>query len=243
MLPPLFPDDIIEAPKHAVSPQDTIQDATAGRSYRALSSGVWMIGGVFASIFGVMVVLVLSISALSGSETSLSASDNSTDLGMAGQVYGAWTDQQLDSDGSDGPFNAEGLSASLQEMLAEYPEAKFGIVIAPVGSGGHVRIHDDSQFRAASTTKILTAAAVLAGVEKGTIRLDQIAYQIKPKTEQDKPADDSTQTKPTPTPSRKPAPTPTPTPEPTPTPTPVPAILSVALHPLEEPPEPPPPPE
>ena len=139
-----------------------------------------------------------------------------------GNVYGTWTDlpPDLTDDDQASVFDAQSLEAALAAIIERNSGHEFGLVVAPVGEGDQVRFQDDRIFTGASTTKLLTAAAILSRVDDGSMRLDQIAYRIEPapaKTEEDKGSTEST-------------PTPSPTPSPTPTPEPKPVTVQQALQ-------------
>src|SRR5690606_31637918 len=226
MLPPLFPKDTKESETKSDHEAKKPQERNSVKhSYRVMSSSLWVLSGIFLSVFSGLILLVWGIFALISSGDPVTASANNQDQYLGGQVYGSWAEQEM-SDDANPPFNAQQLYGRLQTELEKYPELSAGITSAPVGGGKQVRIDDDKQSTAASTTKVLTAIAVLDGVDKGKYSLSQIAYQIFPKTEKDAEKDNSKNTdadsnsKPsaTPTPSNTPTPSPTPTPTPTPVP-------------------------
>ena len=212
MLPPLFPGESPKLELDLVNPEsvvssDAVIPSQSKRSFSAVHAGFWVMGATALTVFGLVAFLAAGIvtsSPSTASEHGGTVAHNS-DLG---NVYGAWTDLPPDLTDDTSVFDAQSLEAAMAAIIERNSGHEFGIVVAPVGEGDQVRFQDDRVFTGASTTKLLTAAAILSRVDSGTMKLDQIAYQIEPAPTKTEEQQDSAE--PTPTPS------PTPTPEPTP---------------------------
>ena len=226
MLPPLFPGESPKLELDLLSAEtavrsDVVVPSQQKRSFSAVHAGFWAMGATALTVFGLVAFLAVGIvtsSPSTASERSGAVASNS-DLG---NVYGTWTDlpPDLTDDDQASVFDAQSLEAALAAIIERNSGHEFGLVVAPVGEGDQVRFQDDRIFTGASTTKLLTAAAILSRVDDGSMRLDQIAYRIEPapaKTEEDKGSTEST-------------PTPSPTPSPTPTPEPKPVTVQQALQ-------------
>ena len=223
MLPPLFPSEHTEIKEPTPVAKNEATEAKAvapsGPQSKSLHSSAWVLGALGLTVFSIFAFLGLGV--ITSGDQSVAANSRSGPGAQDGQVYGSWTDIPHNAAPTSHIFDATTLSQKLQAVISQQSGTQIGVVVAPVGHGSQVRINDDEAFIAASTTKILTAAAILSGVDDGKYKLDQVAYQLKPSPTPE-PKDDGSDTKDksqkTPEKStehtNEAKPTPTPTPKP-----------------------------
>ncbi|MDI3212255.1 serine hydrolase [Arthrobacter sp. AL12] len=104
-----------------------------------------------------------------------------------------WQDQQVEKPAAETPaadapraaVDLDALDAEVRRVLAENPDYRIGVVLADTHGGEPRGYGDGSEFVAASTAKILTAAAYYRLVEAGEKTLDvplgsyNAAFQIQ----------------------------------------------------------------
>ena len=91
-----------------------------------------------------------------------------------------WQDQQVEQPAAETPaadapqaaVDLDALDAEVRRVLAENPDYRIGVVLADTHGGEPRGYGDGSEFVAASTAKILTAAAYYHLVEAGEKTLD-----------------------------------------------------------------------
>ena len=91
-----------------------------------------------------------------------------------------WQDPQVEQPAAENPaadapqaaVDLDALDAEVRRVLAENPDYRIGIVLADIHGGEPRGYGDGSEFVAASTAKILTAAAYYHLVEAGEKTLD-----------------------------------------------------------------------
>ncbi len=214
MLPPLFPSDSskleIVTTKTDVATDSPSSPHSPSQSVASLHVGAWVVGTSILAVFSVVVFLAIGIVTSSPSTASTNTNLGKSNLDL-GNVYGTWTDlPQHQADNQPEIFNASALQSQLAALIDQHHNHTFGIVVAPVGKGSQVRINDDHVFTGASTTKLLTAAAVLARVDSGELQLDQVAYEVASETEKSQGLDRYQQPKTSPTSTPSPSVKPTP---------------------------------
>lgn len=179
MVPPLFPQNANKTLIARLKSFDVAFHDSMEHTIAAIRSSIWVIAGVVAIVAGTLGTLVVVVLAMGPVESAESPH-------QSGLVRGSWTDyyQANSTSSHDQVFNAK----ALHQRIAGYADSQIGttigVVVTPVWGEDGVWIGSDRAFTGASTTKILTAVAVLSRVDRGDLRLDSVAYELRPKVEQ-----------------------------------------------------------
>lgn len=147
----------VDAPLHA-----------AGRHYRRAGRGAWPL--LLSLAAAVMVVLVaITVAVVRPERSSAAGIPALAGIGPIGVLAGG----------------AGGAEEGIEGILGRASGYRVGVAVADTAGGAVRTFGDDSAFTAASTAKLITAAAYFQRVEAGEARLDEMlgsytaAFQLK----------------------------------------------------------------
>lgn len=125
-----------------------------------LSGLIWGIVGVGVAIIGGWLILLVAFSA-----TSSAKQPDQTSQVQAMRVFGDYVPQSREVDWPEFEklfsTSATSLQAQIENEAKKYPDHTFGISVRAITDSEHIGYQEDIVFTAASTTKLITAAAVL----------------------------------------------------------------------------------